>query len=412
MRKPIRLQLLFTIAAVVAFSYANAQNVGISADGAIPDPAAMLDMNVTSLGVKRGLLIPRMTEAQRLAIPVTAADNALMVYQTDLGTAVDNSNARGFWYYDAAAPAQWRHLGVARVGWYLRGNTLLGTGAAEYLGTATTTINNILIFRTQLPPANPAMQIGYALTYPQSGFVGLGTAAPATERLEVQGALRMAPPTTPNWGGTPNMAAANIVEGTIRYGTETGAAPSATVPKYHWGTTVQSDGTKQWSRLENAENRILTKPYMKDTATCAAGVAVNGGLAMRGQLSPVPVTQTTTTPCNVYSPFATNFANNVTGHYRVQYLYRYDELLATGLCFPTSITEVSFFCLDQETLSNLPLNDPTTIDGEMRVAAPDAASGLTGGSAYFGGTNTPPFQANNVFTSGILSTFNITPSPG
>ncbi len=411
MRKPIRLQHLLTIAAIVACSSANAQNVGISADGATPNAAAILDIDVSSLAVKRGLLIPRMTEAQRLTIPVTAADDALLVYQTDLGTAPDNTNARGFWYYDAlATPAPlWKHLSTARQGWYLRGNTLLGSGAAEYLGTTTTTVNNILIFRTQPAPANPAMQIGYALTYPQAGFVGLGTAAPATERLEVQGAIRMAPPVTPNWGGTTNMAGANIVEGTIRYGTETGATPTNANPKYHWGTTVQPNGTKQWSRLENAEERVLTKPYLKDTLSCAAGI--NPGNAMRGQLSTVPVTQTTATPCNVYSPFASNFANNVTGNYRVQYLYRSDELLATGLCFPTSITEISFFCLDQENLIN-PGNVVTTLEGELRAAVPNAASFLNTPSAYFGAGHTSPYMAQNVMTSTIQNSFNITPSPG
>jgi hypothetical protein len=42
----------------------NAQNVGISDDGSIPDNSAILDLNSTS----KGLLLPRFTDAQRLAI--------------------------------------------------------------------------------------------------------------------------------------------------------------------------------------------------------------------------------------------------------------------------------------------------------------------------------------------------------
>jgi hypothetical protein len=42
----------------------NAQNVGISDDGSIPDNSAILDLNSTS----KGLLLPRLTDAQRLAI--------------------------------------------------------------------------------------------------------------------------------------------------------------------------------------------------------------------------------------------------------------------------------------------------------------------------------------------------------
>ncbi|MGB3525285.1 MAG: hypothetical protein WBB32_04895 [Flavobacteriales bacterium] len=164
MRKPIRLQLFLTVAALAAFTIAHAQNVGINTNGIAADPAAILDLNVDILGgnAKRGLLIPRMTEAQRLAIPVGAADDALLVYQTDLGASPDLSNGRGFWYYDGP-DAQWKHLSVARQGWLLQGNTLTGGAPPEYLGTAATTLNNNLLFRTELVPANPAMQMGYNL---------------------------------------------------------------------------------------------------------------------------------------------------------------------------------------------------------------------------------------------------------
>ncbi|MGB3525286.1 MAG: hypothetical protein WBB32_04900 [Flavobacteriales bacterium] len=222
--------------------------------------------------------------------------------------------------------------------------------------------------------------------------MGLGIAAPATERLEVEGALRV--------GSTTNIATANIVEGTIRYDTEDGAAPTATNQKYHWGTTVQSNGTKQWSRLENAENRLLQMPYAKDTLSCATGIADPNGTAMRGQLSPVPVTQSTSNPANVYSPFATNFAGAAEGNYRVQYLYRNDELLASGLCFPATISEIAFFCLDEESLSPL-----VTITGEVRAGVPSAFSGLNTPSSYFGGNHSAPYMADNIRTSPILNAF-------
>ncbi len=62
------------------------QNVGINDDGTDPDNSAMLDIRSNS----RGLLIPRLTKAQRQVIPVPA--NGLMVYQTD--------DTVGFWFYD------------------------------------------------------------------------------------------------------------------------------------------------------------------------------------------------------------------------------------------------------------------------------------------------------------------------
>lgn len=66
------------------------QNVGVNDDGADPDNSAMLDVR----SVNRGLLIPRMTRAQRLGIPAPA--NGLLVYQTD--------DTIGFWFY---GPAKW-----------------------------------------------------------------------------------------------------------------------------------------------------------------------------------------------------------------------------------------------------------------------------------------------------------------
>ena len=67
-----------------------AQNVGINSDGSTPDNSAMLDIKSTS----SGLLIPRMTLAQRNAISSPAA--GLLIYQTD--------NTPGF-YYNAGTPS-------------------------------------------------------------------------------------------------------------------------------------------------------------------------------------------------------------------------------------------------------------------------------------------------------------------
>jgi len=55
------------------------QNVGINTDGSTPDSSAILDIKSTDAG----LLIPRMTTAQRLAISSPA--NSLVVYDIDIG---------------------------------------------------------------------------------------------------------------------------------------------------------------------------------------------------------------------------------------------------------------------------------------------------------------------------------------
>lgn len=66
-----------------------AQNVSVNDDGAEPSPSAMLDVKSSS----KGLLIPRMTEAQKLAI--SNAAEGLMIYQTD--------NSKGLWMMDSVA---------------------------------------------------------------------------------------------------------------------------------------------------------------------------------------------------------------------------------------------------------------------------------------------------------------------
>ncbi|QQS72483.1 MAG: hypothetical protein IPP95_15145 [Flavobacteriales bacterium] len=413
MRKPIRFRHFLTLVAAIACTVASAQNMGINATPGVPptpDANAILDIDVSGLTgtvalPKRGLLIPRMTGVQRLAIPVVANDNGLLVYQTDTGAVNDPGNQRGFWYYSTAAPAGWVHLSVARTGWFILGNTVGSVIAPfpEHLGTANLSSNKNLVFRTVLAPAAPAMQMGYDLFDYLSGFVGLGTPAPAVERLEVQGAIRLEKNATlPAQVVTPT-------EGTIRYGTKDGLASSATNFNWHWGTNFDTLGVIQWSRLENAEKFVTPpKEFPKDTVACTGAI----GDAFRGFLSPTPVTQTAAP--NTYSPFATNFTSTVQGNYRVQYLYRYSELVAAGLCFPATIDAFSFYCLDQETLNNVgPPVFPTTITGEVRggAAVNAALANLTSGA--YGTTPGAPFMDDAIRLSAIRGSFSgLIPSPG
>jgi trimeric autotransporter adhesin len=74
--------LILTISA----NFVQAQNVGINETGATPNGSAMLDVSATS----KGMLIPRLSRAQKFLIPTPA--NGLMIYQTD--------DTAGFWYYE------------------------------------------------------------------------------------------------------------------------------------------------------------------------------------------------------------------------------------------------------------------------------------------------------------------------
>lgn len=92
-----------------------AQGIAINVDGAVAHGSAMLEVNVTGRDPSAGLLVPRITAAERLAI--ASPGNSLLVYQTD--------GARGFWYYDATA-LQWASLGSTA--WGTTGNS--GTDAS------------------------------------------------------------------------------------------------------------------------------------------------------------------------------------------------------------------------------------------------------------------------------------------
>ena len=68
---------------LIVFS-SKAQNIGVGTN--TPHPSAALEISDSS----KGILIPRMTMSQRLAIQNPA--EGLMVYQT--------GNNKGYWYYD------------------------------------------------------------------------------------------------------------------------------------------------------------------------------------------------------------------------------------------------------------------------------------------------------------------------
>jgi len=99
MKTKITTLFLFFLLLSAGYSV-SAQNVGISTDGSAPDNSAMLDIKSTS----KGLLIPRMSEAERLAIPNPAI--GLMLYQTD--------EVAGF-YYNKGPATNWEYVNAAGV---------------------------------------------------------------------------------------------------------------------------------------------------------------------------------------------------------------------------------------------------------------------------------------------------------
>lgn len=92
------LTLTLTTIFLLLATMAIAQGVAINENGAAPDPSAMLDVQST----EKGVLVPRMSQAQRDAISSPAT--GLLIYQTD--------NEPGF-YFNAGTPVSPVWLGIA-----------------------------------------------------------------------------------------------------------------------------------------------------------------------------------------------------------------------------------------------------------------------------------------------------------
>jgi hypothetical protein len=112
-----------------------AQSLAINTTGASANLSAMLDIDVGSLAAKKGLLIPRVTLAQRTAMsPLPAAAQGLLLYQTD-GT-------QGFYYNTSTTVTPtWIYIsgGSGGSNWLLAGNALSGATPGspnEWLGSS------------------------------------------------------------------------------------------------------------------------------------------------------------------------------------------------------------------------------------------------------------------------------------
>ncbi len=120
------MQKIFLICALFAFLNSNAQNVGIGTN----TPAASSILDITS--TNKGLLIPRMTAVNRLAIPSPA--NGLLVFQTDGVTGIYLAKA-GVWSLINTSGGSV---------WSLTGN--IGTiDSSNFIGTTDNTPLNIRV---------------------------------------------------------------------------------------------------------------------------------------------------------------------------------------------------------------------------------------------------------------------------
>lgn len=132
-------------------------SVGIGTSA--PDPKAALDISSTD----KGLLIPRLTQAQRLAL--TGAPQGLMVFQTD-------GAAPGFWYYFGG---QWLQLPSAQQAGVTASNGLSKTGADVQLGGALTQATTVAAGSQTLTVTSSPGTLNTATLVPDAGVTAAAT---------------------------------------------------------------------------------------------------------------------------------------------------------------------------------------------------------------------------------------------
>ncbi|MEO8067972.1 MAG: hypothetical protein ABI599_09800 [Flavobacteriales bacterium] len=219
-------RLSIAVLGLVAVLPASAQ-LGISRNPAfVPAADAMLDVSVASLAAnaKMGLLVPRMTAAQRIGISAAPA-TGLIVYQTTVPV--------GYWYYDGTT---WVPVSNGN-GWSLYGDAL--TTAANYVGTFDSQNFRLRTNGTQ----------GVTITAGATpGRVGVNTAT-TNEMMEVNGGMLIN-------GGAPTLLGGNI-RGVP------GVFPGTTVHQGYLGAPLNN-----WYQLENVFGERISQTYQSISPTC------------------------------------------------------------------------------------------------------------------------------------------------
>ena len=141
--KPISIRSLAALAVLLAAPMVHAQtgNMAVNNDGRRPHPSAILDVSSNYLPLataeQKGMLIPRMTQAQRNAIAPGAAQQGILIYQTDN----QPGSPPGFYYWEYNT---WVRVDAGSRGWDINGNNPVNV-TNEFLGTRD---NVDFVFRT------------------------------------------------------------------------------------------------------------------------------------------------------------------------------------------------------------------------------------------------------------------------
>ncbi len=408
------------------------KGVAVNNDGRAPNPHAILDVssNYLPLGtaIQKGMLIPRLTLAQRNALGAVAGlPQGLTIYQLD--------NTPGFYVVEYG---QWFKIDGGSDSWNITGNNT-GTPVNDFFGTRDDQdlvfkTNNTQVMRMEGTPATRYVHIGTATTTPN-------------ERLDVTNAIRIFNPSPGSWAAT-NPAtrfAAGNDQGTILFrpsGTGTpGDSLQATFNpggnqnrnilmwNGHWGNI---DGTAPanlaaadanaggWNRLENEYEERFTKAYTQQgTPAC-----VTTNATVRVLIPQVDSTVAANFTSSLASPvreFVSVYPHNTSARIRHQHMYLKDELnveinqlsptgnpLATGgLCAGQPITAIGFRIGAGGATKAVPLNG-------MSITIKHAPLGVNNLSAGFDLTTDPAqscyVQLANTFRPTVANNWeNFTP---
>ena len=305
---------LLSIVLALCLAPAMAQ-LGISRNPAfVPAADAMLDVSVASLpaNAKMGILIPRMSAAQRVAISGAPA-TGLIVYQ--------NTAPVGYWYYDGTV---WVPVSSG-AGWNLYGDAATNP-AVDFVGTFD---NQNFRLRTNSTAGVPP--IGVTITAGVSpGRVGVNTAT-TNEMMEVAGGILVN-------GGTPGNLPGNIrgVPGVL---------PGTTVHQGYMGAPINT-----WYQLENVFGERINQRWQYLSGGCnypRFGTLPNPDLTNAPAADYVTIgTGGSTSSATIETPYAQFWEDH-----KVQYLYTATEMNAVLANF--TVPAVSSICPLPEVIEGL-----------------------------------------------------------
>ncbi|MEI7424376.1 MAG: FISUMP domain-containing protein [Prolixibacteraceae bacterium] len=231
----------------------DAQNVGVNADGTPPANSAMLDVKSTS----KGFLLPRMTQAQRDAIP--SPENGLMVFCTDCGIGALSVYTNGSWLnynndcpLDAPTNRSSFSNGPTLIAWLWNApgsgtatgykfnttndlSTAIDKGSNNYFEESGLTCNTsytryIWAYNKCTNSASLAIAVSTQTGFPNAATAGVHSSTPTQITWNWSGGSGA---TSFKWNTTNNLATATDI-GNVRTYTETGLNAFTKYTRYVW----------------------------------------------------------------------------------------------------------------------------------------------------------------------------------